>query len=146
MPSHEMLAALDSGFAERSVEAGPDGARVSYRSGGSQGPVIVLLHGISSGAASWLPCASLLAARARVIAWDAPGYGNSTPLPQAEPKASDYALRLEGMLRALGVRPDLVVEVCADLALDGLRWRHPVRLVRVRSDLRPTDVNVIDEP
>ncbi|KWR90670.1 alpha/beta fold hydrolase [Cupriavidus sp. IDO] len=109
MPSHEMLAALDSGFAERSVEAGPDGARVSYRSGGSQGPVIVLLHGISSGAASWLPCASLLAARARVIAWDAPGYGNSTPLPQAEPKASDYAQRLEGMLHALGVCPDLVV-------------------------------------
>ena len=28
------------------------------------------------------------------------------------------------------VRPDLVVEVSADLALDGLRWRHPVRLVR----------------
>ena len=23
-------------------------------------------------------------------------------------------------------RPDLVVEVSADLALDGLRWRHPV--------------------
>ena len=25
------------------------------------------------------------------------------------------------------VRPEAVVEVCADLAIDGLRWRHPVR-------------------
>jgi ATP-dependent DNA ligase len=43
------------------------------------------------------------------------------------------------------VRPDLVVEVCADLALDGLRWRHPVRLVRVRSDLHATDLEAADE-
>jgi hypothetical protein len=44
------------------------------------------------------------------------------------------------------VRPDLVVEVCADLALDGVRWRHPVRLVRLRSDLYPTDLEAADEP
>jgi len=41
--------------------------------------------------------------------------------------------------------PDLVVEVSADLPLDGLRWRHPVRLVRVRSDLQATDLQVADE-
>ena len=38
------------------------------------------------------------------------------------------------------VRPEVVVEVSADLALDGLRWRHPVRLVRLRHDLRATDL------
>ena len=38
------------------------------------------------------------------------------------------------------VRPDLVVEVSADLALDGLRWRHPVRFVRARDDLRASDL------
>ena len=27
------------------------------------------------------------------------------------------------------VRPDLIVEVSADLALDGLRWRHPARFI-----------------
>jgi ATP-dependent DNA ligase len=42
------------------------------------------------------------------------------------------------------VRPDLVVEVSADLALDGLRWRHPVRFVRVRSDLQPADLQATD--
>ncbi|MFX5714251.1 alpha/beta hydrolase, partial [Acinetobacter baumannii] len=69
------------------------GANVAYRSGGSQGPVVLLLHGISSGAPSWLPCASLLAAHARVIAWDAPGYGSSSPLAQKAPRAADYAVR-----------------------------------------------------
>lgn len=38
------------------------------------------------------------------------------------------------------VRPDVVVEVCADLALDGLRWRHPVRFVRIRHDLQALDL------
>ncbi|WP_019447226.1 alpha/beta hydrolase [Cupriavidus sp. BIS7] len=108
-PGADVLAALDSHFAERLVMVGGDGARVACRVGGTRGPVVVLLHGISSGAASWLPCASLLAAEARVIAWDAPGYGQSSPLPMAAPTARDYALRLEQLLTALQVRPDLIV-------------------------------------
>jgi hypothetical protein len=38
------------------------------------------------------------------------------------------------------VRPGLVVEVSADMALDGLRWRHPVRFVRLRDDLQAGDL------
>lgn len=108
-PAIDLLAALDSHFAERMVLVDDRGARVACRIGGTRGPVVVLLHGISSGAASWLPCASLLAAGARVIAWDAPGYGDSTPLPMAAPTARDYAARLEALLNALQVRPDLIV-------------------------------------
>ncbi|PLP99399.1 alpha/beta fold hydrolase [Cupriavidus pauculus] len=108
-PGVDLLAALDSHFAERLVMTGDDGSRVACRIGGTRGPIIVLLHGISSGAASWLPCASLLAAHARVIAWDAPGYGHSSPLPMPAPNAHDYAKRLEAMLAALQVRPDLIV-------------------------------------
>jgi len=103
-----LLAELDAGFAERTAVLA-DGARMAYRSGGKQGPLVVLLHGISSGAASWLPCASLLAAHARVLAWDAPGYGASGALPQASPLASHYAARLEGLLEALALRPDVIV-------------------------------------
>jgi len=44
-----------------------------------------------------------------VIAWDAPGYGDSSPLAQARPLASDYAQRLDGLLQALGVQPALIV-------------------------------------
>lgn len=103
-----LLAELDAGFAERTAVLA-DGARVAYRSGGRQGSLVVLLHGISSGAASWLPCASLLAAQARVLAWDAPGYGASAALAQPAPRASDYAARLAGLLEALALRPDVIV-------------------------------------
>jgi hypothetical protein len=38
--------------------------------------------------------------------------------------------------------PEVVVEVSADLALDGLRWRHPVRFVRVRGELAAADLEM----
>lgn len=94
-------------FPERLV-ALADGARLAVRECGS-GPVVVLLHGIGSGSASWLHCAQRLAASCRVIAWDGPGYGQSSQLPQAQPKASDYAVRLELSLQALGVERCVLV-------------------------------------
>ncbi|WP_046111018.1 alpha/beta fold hydrolase [Aquincola tertiaricarbonis] len=68
-----------------------------------QGLPVVCLHGIGSGSASWVDVALLLGDRAEVIAWDAPGYGESTPLPMAEPRATDYAQRLRELLDALGI-------------------------------------------
>src|SRR5256885_11891381 len=68
-----------------------------------------MLHGISSGAASWLDVALELAPRARVLAWDAPGYGRSTPLAPDAPTGADYARVLEQSLQALGVRRCLLV-------------------------------------
>ncbi|MEW5541433.1 hypothetical protein AB1339_27725 [Streptomyces cyaneofuscatus] len=39
------------------------------------------------------------------------------------------------------VVPELVVEVRADVSRDSVgRWRHPVKLVRLRDDLAPADV------
>ena len=38
------------------------------------------------------------------------------------------------------VNPVLVAEVSADAALQQSRWRHAVRLVRLRPDLVPADV------
>ncbi|VCU68472.1 4,5:9,10-diseco-3-hydroxy-5,9, 17-trioxoandrosta-1(10),2-diene-4-oate hydrolase [Pigmentiphaga humi] len=103
-PSRATLDLLAERFAERSVQT-PDGAQ-SYRQAGAQtegGMAIVLLHGIGSGAGSWLHAALALAGRTRVIAWDAPGYGQSAPLAPESPGAEDYALRLHQMLDALGV-------------------------------------------
>ncbi|WP_406485990.1 hypothetical protein [Streptomyces phaeochromogenes] len=55
-----------------------------------------------------------------------------------------------GLLRRVGlagtagrsaVEPVVVAEIAVDVSLDAAgRWRHPVRLVRVRSDLTPDDV------
>lgn len=82
------------------------GARVAYREAGTAAAVThVLLHGIGSASGSW--ALQLAAAQTnpstRVLAWDAPGYGDSTPVAPAAPDASDYAARLWAWLDALGV-------------------------------------------
>jgi len=80
-----------------------DDATVTYREAG-QGPALVLLHGIGSGALSFQPTIDRFKDRFRVIAWNAPGYGGSTPLAPEAPLARDYAARLAGFLDALGER------------------------------------------
>ena len=106
LPASE-LALLEARFPARAVPVG-GGAVVSVRECGA-GPAIVCLHGIGSGAASWLGVALLLAPQARVIAWDAPGYGASTPLAPAAPSAADYAQRLHGLLDALDIQSCVLV-------------------------------------
>jgi ATP-dependent DNA ligase len=41
------------------------------------------------------------------------------------------------------VEPELVVEVAADAAREYRRWRHIVRFVRIRADLRPEDLSAL---
>jgi pimeloyl-ACP methyl ester carboxylesterase len=84
----------------RIVPAG--GAEFSYLEAGS-GPPLVLLHGIGSAAASFRYQLETLSAQFRVTAWDAPGYGVSTPLATEHPGASHYAAALDAWLTALGV-------------------------------------------
>lgn len=95
-------------FAPRDVRAGE--ARVSYREAagksGNEALPLVLLHGIGSGAASWVQQFEALGEGEnprRVLAWDAPGYGASTPVASASPVAADYARVLAGWLDALGI-------------------------------------------
>jgi pimeloyl-ACP methyl ester carboxylesterase len=74
----------------------------SYLEAGS-GPSLVLLHGIGSGAASFRCQLEMLSARFRVVAWDAPGYGASTPLAHERPDVSLYAAALNAWLGALDI-------------------------------------------
>lgn len=69
-----------------------------------QGTPLVLLHGIGSAARSFDRQIDALAPRFRVIAWDAPGYGDSTDLPMERPTAGDYADALAGFLDERGVQ------------------------------------------
>ncbi|KMZ13491.1 Beta-ketoadipate enol-lactone hydrolase [Candidatus Burkholderia humilis] len=64
---------------------------------------VVLLHGIRSGAASWVLQLDALGATRRVLAWDAPGYGVSTRVSSAPPVAADYADALRAWLDALRI-------------------------------------------
>lgn len=101
---------LQTGFPERLVKL-PQKAQVAWREAGdaSSDFAVVLLHGISSGAGSWLDVALQLGDKARVLAWDAPGYGVSTPLAQSAPADADYAQVLAQSLLVLGVRRCLLV-------------------------------------
>ncbi|KAE8757477.1 MULTISPECIES: alpha/beta fold hydrolase [Paraburkholderia] len=85
---------------------------VSYRDvdgAESEALPLVLLHGIGSGAASWVQQFEVLGETRRVLAWDAPGYGASTPVEADSPVASDYATVLKEWLDALGIERCVLV-------------------------------------
>ena len=104
----------------RIVRAGD--ATFSYLEAGS-GPALVLLHGIGSAAASFRHQLEALSARFRVVAWDAPGYGASTPfaidrMSMAMPSAtsmtnSESMIRVFATLRFAGdaLDPDEISDV-----------------------------------
>ncbi len=81
------------------------GGRICARDIGlATAPALVFLHGVGSSAASWGDELASLAARGyRVVAWDAPGYGNSDPLPMPAPTGADYATALAALLDSLGI-------------------------------------------
>jgi len=82
---------------------------VAYREGGNpNGVPLLLLHGIGAGAAAWLPLFPLLSAY-RVLAWDAPGYGDSSPVDDPSPVAADYAAVLQAWMAALQIERATVV-------------------------------------
>jgi pimeloyl-ACP methyl ester carboxylesterase len=80
--------------------------QVAFRQAGevSRAVTHVLLHGIGSGSASWVDQLSRVAGQTasglRVLAWDAPGYGDSDALPMPAPVAADYAHTLWAWLDA----------------------------------------------
>jgi pimeloyl-ACP methyl ester carboxylesterase len=109
----QRMAQLDSAFPHRSVDV--ENATIAYRenctgSGGVAGDAltVVALHGIGSGAASWLDVA-LNMGTTRFIAWDAPGYGQSTQLSHERPLATDYAALLESFLAAMHIERCVLV-------------------------------------
>jgi pimeloyl-ACP methyl ester carboxylesterase len=80
---------------------------VSYRETG-RGPAILMLHGIGSSSASWLNQLESLGGF-RLIAWDAPGYGESDRLPQEKPFPKDYAAALSAFVDRLLLKDVLIV-------------------------------------
>lgn len=82
---------------------------ISYRKSGRRKlPALVLLHGIGSTSAGWRLQFGPLGMRFYVVAWDAPGYGESKPLPGEAPEPQAYARALAGLLDELGIVKTLV--------------------------------------
>ena len=100
-----------SHFPARRIEIAPQCA-IGYREeGAAQADALplVLLHGIGSGAASWVQQLEALGTTRRVFAWDAPGYGESTPVGSDSPAASEYASAVEQWLNVLKIERCVLV-------------------------------------
>jgi pimeloyl-ACP methyl ester carboxylesterase len=76
------------------------GGRLSYREAGA-GPALLLMHGVGGSSRSFRAQLEGLAGRFRVIAWDAPGYGDSAP---REPLLDSYAEAVIELLDHLKVQ------------------------------------------
>src|ERR687895_2389249 len=83
------------------------GHRVAYRSEGS-GPVIVLVHGITSSSATWERVMPALAERHTVIAPDLLGHGRSAK-PRGDYSLGAYASGIRDLLAVLGIERVTVV-------------------------------------
>jgi len=78
------------------------GLSIAYRRAGS-GPALVLLHGFTLDSRSWRPQIDALSDRFTVIAWDAPGAGQSED-PPGTFGIGDWADALAGLLDTAGIR------------------------------------------
>jgi pimeloyl-ACP methyl ester carboxylesterase len=86
------------------------GLRIGWReSGPGSAAALVLLHGIGTTSTGWFGQLRTLSAERRVIAWDAPGYADSEPLPNPAPAAADYAAVLAALLDELGIESACLV-------------------------------------
>jgi pimeloyl-ACP methyl ester carboxylesterase len=113
----------------RQIKAG--GRTLAYRAAG-QGPVLMLLHGVGSGSASWHAQFTNMSSRFRIVAWDAPGYGESDALPMPDPSAADYADALRDLCTALGVaRMNLIAHSLGALIAAAFCCRHPGLVARL---------------
>jgi abhydrolase domain-containing protein 6 len=78
------------------------GFRIAYLEGG-RGEPLVLLHGIGGDKDNWTFVALFLTRRYRVIAWDAPGFGDSSLAEDGSYGVEAQVVRLHAFLQALGI-------------------------------------------
>ena len=100
------------------------GLRIAFERAGD-GPLLVLVHGAVSDRRVWKPQFDALADGFTVVAWDAPGCGQSDDPPESF-RLPDYADVLAGFLAALELGPAHVLghSFGGALALE-LALRHP---------------------
>jgi pimeloyl-ACP methyl ester carboxylesterase len=121
------------------------GVRVAYRQAGS-GPVVVLIHGITSDSSTWARVMPGLAQRFTVLAPDLAGHGASDK-PRADYSLGAHASGLRDLLAALGhERATFVGHSLGGGVAMQLAYQHPElceRLVLVDSGGLGREVNVL---
>jgi pimeloyl-ACP methyl ester carboxylesterase len=84
------------------------GHRVCFRVAGDQGPVLLLIHGITGSSAHWEPIMPLLAERFTVIAPDLLGHGESAK-PRGDYSLGAFASGIRDLLIGLDIEAASVV-------------------------------------
>lgn len=106
------------------VFAGQRG-QMEYRAAGNPNkPTALMLHGLGSSSAGYRAQFAGLSRDFHVIAWNAPGFGRSSPIQGQDAVIDDYADALESLLRAL--------KVSRLAALVGSSWGSVVALAFAR--------------
>jgi pimeloyl-ACP methyl ester carboxylesterase len=101
-----------------------DGMRIAYRRAGS-GPALVMLHGAPSDSRTWQWMLPDLSRDHTVIAWDAPGFGESSDIDDRW-RAPQFADALAAFVAALGLeQPHLVGHSFGTMVALSLFRRHP---------------------
>jgi pimeloyl-ACP methyl ester carboxylesterase len=101
-----------------------DGVRIAYRREGV-GSAVVLLHGAPADHRAWKWMMPDLARDHDAIAWDAPGFGESSDI-DASWRAEDFADALASFVTALGLeRPHVVGWSFGTMVALSLFQRHP---------------------
>jgi pimeloyl-ACP methyl ester carboxylesterase len=99
--------------------------QVEYRAAGDEShPAVLMLHGLGSSSAGYRAQFAGLSRDFHVIAWNAPGFGGSSPISGHNASIDDYADALEAFLRALRVE-----KLCV---LVGSSWGSVVALTFTR--------------
>jgi abhydrolase domain-containing protein 6 len=90
-----------AGLKQHSIDV--KGLRIAYLEGG-KGGAVVLLHGFGANKDNWTRFAGHLIPHFRVIAPDLPGFGESSPAPDADYTISAQVERVRALVRALGIK------------------------------------------
>ena len=102
--------------------------RISYREAGN-GPCLFLMHGIGGNTRSWRAQLGGLCHKFRIVAWDAPGYGESTI---QDPTLSNYADTAFQFLDALEVEKSYVLgHSMGGVIAQGLAGLEPKRIQKL---------------
>lgn len=106
-----------------------EGRVISYREAGHGIPVIIL-HGLGGRSESWAPQYETLSDDFRVIGWDAPGYNESSMMPENEPSIKDYAMVAKRFVDAMRLDKFHLVGHSVGTCLSACFHKmHPERLI-----------------
>ncbi len=104
------------------------GTPIAIRDTETDGPAVVLLHGLGGSAQTWAFQFRALADRFRLIAWDMPGYGASGGFVRDNPSVDQYAFALDAVLDLLEVgKVHVVGQSVAALIGAAYAAEHPDR-------------------